>query len=204
MAAGTSESGRDGGLGRCGGDRGVWVCTYGWGAGALGPWPGCGPGLTVTSFPQWHCCRKSQLLGTGGSCPPACPTAQRGPGRKHLPAPVCVGRHHGTARMGRLKGHEFLFSQFGSLEAQGGGVGSYGFLGGLSPCLVDGCMASMAVSSCDRFSTCTLLMPICVSKFPLLLRTPVRLGQGTHANGLLATYSLFKAPPTNNHRILMY
>lgn len=64
-------------------------------------------------------------------------------------------------------------------------------------------MAPTAQSSRRLFSTRTLLMPICVSKFPLL-RTPVRLGQGTHPNRLLATYSLFKALPTNNHRILPY
>lgn len=30
MAAGMSESGRGGGLGPRGGDRGVWVCTSAW------------------------------------------------------------------------------------------------------------------------------------------------------------------------------
>ena len=75
-------------------------------------------------------------------------------------------------KVGWLTLQEFTFSQLWRLEVQDQGVSRFDFSRGLSPWLTDGCLLT---GPHMVFPLCPSLVSLCVPKFPLPTRTPVRL-----------------------------
>lgn len=87
----------------------------------------------------------------------------------HPPVPVFIfqGFHNKVPQTECLKQQKLTFWQFWKLEAQEVQVVRVGFYWGLSPWLVDGCLLGLHVDWATFVSV----------EFPLLVRTPVLLGQ---------------------------
>ena len=76
---------------------------------------------------------------------------------------VCQGCHNKTPQTESLKQQETVFVQFWRLKVQDQGA------------LPRPLLAAFPLSSHGLFSVDTPLVCLCVPKFPLLIRTPVRL-----------------------------